>query len=90
MSLKTLAEAVILQSAEDYMDEHYREEAMEFLSGEGFRICSGLAQMDHTAKCSFLNLLKPYTKRRVTQLSLPKTVTQPGHASRGLEKEIPL
>jgi hypothetical protein len=40
VSLKVLAEAVIIQSAEDVLDEHQQAEAVEFFAGEGFRICA--------------------------------------------------
>jgi hypothetical protein len=90
MSLKTLAEAIILQSGEDYMDERHRAEAVEFLSGEGFRLCSGLAQMDHASQCAFLNLLKPYTKRRVKQLAIPKPATRQEPVNNGLQCQITL
>jgi hypothetical protein len=55
MSLKTLAEAIILQSAEDIMDERFQAESVKFLGGEGFRLCSKIAGMDHSSQCKFLN-----------------------------------
>jgi hypothetical protein len=58
VSLKTLAEAVIIQSAEDIMDKHQQIEAVEFFSGEGFRICSWMAGMDHSAQHIILNLIR--------------------------------
>jgi hypothetical protein len=57
MSLKTLAEAIMLQSAEDFLSEDRQEEDLEFFCGEGFRICSEIAGMDHEDKCKLLNLL---------------------------------
>jgi hypothetical protein len=62
MSLKTLAEAVIMQSAEDIMDKHQRTDAVEFFTGEGFRLCSWIAGMDHSAQHAILSLIR----RRVT------------------------
>ena len=58
MSLKTLAEAVIIQSAEDIMDKHQQEEAVAFFGGEGFRICSWIAGMDHSAQRAIPNLIR--------------------------------
>jgi hypothetical protein len=58
MSLRTLAEAVIIQSAEDILDEHQSEEAATFFGGEGFRICAGMAGMDHSAQSTILNLIR--------------------------------
>jgi hypothetical protein len=57
MSLKTLAEAIIFQAAEDFLSGYRCEEDVEFFSGEGFRICSEMAGMSHTAQCSFLGLI---------------------------------
>jgi hypothetical protein len=62
MSLKALAEAVIIQSAEDILDEQLQTEAVEFFAGEGFRICAWIAGMDHSAQHAILNLVR----RRVT------------------------
>ena len=65
MSLKTLAEAIILQTAEDFMDEHRQDDDVAFFGGEGFRICAGIAGMSHTDQCSLLRLLgKQITVRR--------------------------
>jgi hypothetical protein len=58
MSLKTLAEAIMLQAAEDFLGEDRHEEDVAFFSGDGFRICSELAGMDHSEKCSFLDLVR--------------------------------
>jgi len=45
MRTKALAEAIILQSLEDLWEPAHRKESIEFLSGEGFRICARLAGM---------------------------------------------
>ena len=58
MSLKTLAEAVIIQSAGDIMDKHQQADAAAFFAGEGFRICSCIAGMDHAAQSVILNLIR--------------------------------
>jgi|WetSurMetagenome_2_1015567.scaffolds.fasta_scaffold00818_7 hypothetical protein len=58
MSLKTLAEAVIIQSAADIMDKHQQVEAVEFFAGEGFRVCSRIAGVDHSAQHIILNLIR--------------------------------
>lgn len=57
MSLKTLAEAIILQAAEDFLGENRCEEDISFFSGEGFRLCSEIAGMNHPEKCEFLDLV---------------------------------
>lgn len=67
MSLKTLAEAIILQAAEDFLSEDRHGEDVEFFSGEGFRVCSEMAGMNHSDKCEFLDLV-----RKCTPVSHPK------------------
>ena len=57
MSLKTLAEAIILQAAEDFLGENRNEQDLTFFSGEGFRLCSEIAVMSHSEKCAFLELI---------------------------------
>lgn len=57
MSLKTLSEAIILQSADDILSASHREEGVEFFSGEGFRLCAELAEMTFNEKLKFLNML---------------------------------
>ena len=57
MNLKTLAEAIILQAADDFLDENRSEGDVAFFSGEGFRLCSEMAGMNHTEKCEFLDLV---------------------------------
>jgi hypothetical protein len=71
MSLKALAEAIILQSAEDFMDEYRQREDITFFGGEGFRICAGIAGMDHTEQCAFLNLLR---RRAIVNYSVPRRI----------------
>jgi hypothetical protein len=66
LSLKTLAEAVIIQSAKDIMDRHQHEESVAFFGGEGFRLCSWLAGIDHSAQQVILNLIR----RHVTSSKL--------------------
>lgn len=58
MNLKTLAEAIILQAADDFLGENRCEEDVAFFSDEGFRICSEMAGMNHPEKCEFLDLVR--------------------------------
>ncbi len=57
MSLRTLSEAIILQSAEDLLSASHRKEGMEFFSGEGFRLSAEMAGMTHEDQVEFLHLL---------------------------------
>ncbi|HMK55386.1 MAG TPA: hypothetical protein VK448_01980 [Dissulfurispiraceae bacterium] len=58
MSLNTLAEAIILQAAEDFLNGQRSEDDIAFFGGEGFRLCSEIAGMEHSAKCLFLDLIR--------------------------------
>ena len=57
MSLRTLSEAIILQSAEDLLSASHRKEGLEFFSGEGFRLSAEMAGMRFDEKLEFLNML---------------------------------
>jgi hypothetical protein len=57
MSLKTLSEAIILQSAEDLLSASHRREGLDFFSGEGFGLSAEMAGMTHDDKVTFLHLL---------------------------------
>ncbi|MCL5021815.1 MAG: hypothetical protein M1497_00315 [Nitrospirae bacterium] len=57
MSLRTLSEAIILQSAEDLLSVLHRKEGLDFFGGEGFRLCSEMAGMTFDEKMKFLHML---------------------------------
>jgi len=57
MGLRDLSEAIILQSASDLLDTPRDRDALEFFSGEGFRLCAEMAKMDHDDKIRFLTML---------------------------------
>jgi hypothetical protein len=61
MGLKALAEAIILQAVEDFQKEDRQEEEILFFSGEGFRLCSEMAGMDHADKCAVLDIIREST-----------------------------
>lgn len=46
MGLKSLAEAVILQSIEDFWSMNYKKQSIDFFKGEGFQVCSKIAELD--------------------------------------------
>ena len=64
MSLKTLAEAIILQAAEDFLGNDRQEEDVVFFSGEGFRICAEMAGLGHEQKCALLEQVRKSTPVR--------------------------
>jgi hypothetical protein len=57
MGLKSMAEAVILQSLEDFWNRTYRKQSMDFFKGEGFEICSDIAQIDAIKQIEILCFL---------------------------------
>lgn len=57
MGLRDLSEAIILQSISDLLDAPRDKDSLEFFSGEGFRLCSQMAKMDHDDKIRFLAML---------------------------------
>ncbi len=56
-SVKSLAEAIILQSMEDFWGNAYKEESIEFFKGEGFRVCAEIAGMGHEDQSKVLEML---------------------------------
>jgi len=57
MGMKSLAEAVILQSLEDFWSPSYRIESIDFFKGEGFKICADIAGLDTVKQIEILNIL---------------------------------
>lgn len=57
MSLRTLSEAIILQSAEDLLSASHRKEGLEFFMGEGFGLSAEMAAMSHDEKLKLLHML---------------------------------
>ena len=57
MGLRDLSEAIILQSALDLLDTPQDKDALEFFSGEGFRLCAQMAKMGHDDKITLLEML---------------------------------
>ncbi len=56
-SMKALAEAMILQSMEDFWSSAYKNESMEFFKGEGFHICAEMAGMGREDQMKVLQML---------------------------------
>ena len=57
MGLRDLSEAIILQCASDLLDAPRNRDALDFFSGEGFRLCAEMAKVEHDEKIRFLSLL---------------------------------
>lgn len=56
-NVKSLAEAIILQSMEDFWSNAYRHESVEFFKGEGFKVCAEIAGMGHAEQSKVLEML---------------------------------
>jgi len=61
--IKSLAEAVILQSLEDLWDPSHRIESIDFFNGDGYRIFAKLAGLNQAHSYKMLNI--PWEKKRV-------------------------
>lgn len=57
MGIKSLAEAVILQSMEDYWSPSYRVQSIDFFKGDGFKICAHIAGLDAIHKLEIMSIL---------------------------------
>jgi len=58
MSVKGLAEGIILQSVEDLWSENHRGECIAFFTGREFSICAEIAGMNLPDQLKLLNLVK--------------------------------
>jgi len=81
MSLKTLAEAIMLQAAEDFLGDERNEEDIAFFGGEGFRICSEMACMTYPEKCRLLGLISCSLPVRQTPIRTVSAKTGMSHKS---------
>lgn len=74
MGIKTLAEAIILQSIEDLWDVRHRSESLEFFSGQNFRDCAKLAGINIDNKLRLLKLIKKIAGHPQEQTKIRNTV----------------
>lgn len=58
MGVKSLAEAIIIQSLEDVSDHRHRADSMKFFAGNQFRTCARLAGMSQENQIEILGLVK--------------------------------
>ena len=75
MSVRSLAEAVILQSLEDLWNPSYREESREFFEGSGFKMCAEIAGMDSMKQHKILYILGRQQKCRDKQITQSTRMT---------------
>jgi hypothetical protein len=62
LELKNLAEAVIMQAIEDLWDKEHRRQSLDFFSGERFRDCAELAEMNIHEQLTLLKILRASVK----------------------------
>jgi hypothetical protein len=66
VSIKVLAEAIILQSIEDLWSTDHRRESASFLGGEGFRIAAEIAGLESNERRRIFDLVKEiFTRENV-------------------------
>ncbi len=66
--LKALAEAIILQSAEDLWNPAYQDESLYFFKGEGFMLSAEMAGIGYIRQVSLLRMLSSaQDKQRVPE-----------------------
>jgi hypothetical protein len=58
MSLKGLAEGIIIQSMEDLWNENHKGDCVAFFRGEDFRLCAELAGMGLSEQVKLLDMVK--------------------------------
>ena len=58
MGVRSLAEAIILQSLEDLSYPQYRDESREFFTGDGFKICGDIAELNSLKKLKIIHIAK--------------------------------
>lgn len=56
-AMKTLAEAIILQSIEDLWDEGHKDDSLSFFRGEGFNMCAKMAGIRPDDRLRLLRLI---------------------------------
>ncbi len=62
MGVKSLVEAIILQSIEDLWDERQKRDCLSFFNGDGFNICAGAAGINSSDQVKLLNLINGLIK----------------------------
>jgi hypothetical protein len=72
--IKNLAEAIILQSAEDLWHTRHADECRSFFQGEGFEICAGLAGIPEEGRSELLEMITKSTPGKTGQ---PRRMRRP-------------
>ena len=57
-SLRSLAEAILLQALEDLWDGARRKETIAFFCGEGFRHCADIASMNNYERLKLIRIVR--------------------------------
>ena len=77
MGMKSLAEAIIMQSITDLWTEDERENCLKFFKGEDFSVCAEMAGMKLPDQIKLMTLVNKAVKHGIAKKkfkkSLPKT-----------------
>ncbi len=79
-SLKSLAEAIILQSIEDLWSKTQQNESVKFFTGEGFRHCADMAGMGVVDRLRLIRMLRKVN----SEAFRPKHTRKLGRAAKTL------
>lgn len=74
MSVKGLAEGIIIQSIEDLWNENLRDECIAFFKGKEFSICAEVAGMNVDDQVKVLNFVKDVLEAGNKRVKQEKTV----------------
>ncbi|MEW6109569.1 MAG: hypothetical protein AB1632_10445 [Nitrospirota bacterium] len=80
MSLKSLAERIILESIEDLWSEGDFQDSVAFFREEGFGVCAEIAGMNLYDQVRLLNLVNEIIDRKRIYAFSPRKVLKPRHA----------
>ncbi len=78
MSLKSLAEMIILQSIEDLFSVHHKKESIHFFTGEGFGIFSEIAGIGIAERRNLVDMFNIFLEKKQTRHSKKKVAAGGG------------
>ena len=73
MGMKSLAEAIIMQSITDLWKEDERENCLKFLKGEDFSVCAEMAGMSLPDQIKLMTLVNKSVKHGIAKKKIKKS-----------------
>ena len=90
MSIKSLAEGIILQSLEDLWDTKLSNGSIDFFKGGDFRACAEMAGMSLLEQVKLLNMVKDVVDYHTGKVPLqPPVFRQAYRGIGGYRRELP-